>query len=698
MIYANKKLNNIIIVLLCLVFIAGCAQNSATDISQTSTNILPENIPLEYDEATAAHIALGDKISVSGSGAQLQKNVITIFKEGTYIFEGTLPEGQIMVNAENADVRIVLKNAHVTCSYSAALYVKNAARVILTLADGTQNSLSDMDSRPSDDSIDGAVYSKAPLAINGNGVLSVSGTYKHGISSKEAVAISGGNISLSALKTGLDSRGDIILDSSSLNISAGTNGIRSGREDQSANISVLRGTYSITSAGDGIQSYGNIDISHGTLMITTGGGSAKAPVKYSEFSMNGRGSKSIETNEDTSRKGIKAAGDISVSGGSCTVDSYDDGIHADGNITISGGTHNVISGDDGIHAECALLISGGSIDIPYCYEGLEGKSVTITEGTVNIHANDDGINTAADETAETGHQAPQMPDDITMPQMPENMTPPNSMEMPEGFTPPVGMEFPEGFTPPDGMEFPEDITPQTPEEDTSKEPVSGKTAPDELPKGKPSFGMDSRPGGFGGGFGGIPGETAQEGVDISISGGTITISADGDCMDSNGNIYISGGTVYISANRYPVIGFAESGLDCNGTLTVSGGSLIGTGTSASETNGLEDAAIVYYDGFTFDEGMRLTLTDAHGNTLFEFIPSNSFNSVLIASPSLVVGETYTLTIGDMSEHIQLTEQLLTVGESSGGFGFRGRPDISSQFGTDETTAPSPDPDTAAHAA
>ena len=666
MIHTGKKIQLALALLLWAVLLAGCAQGALTEQSQEQQGIAPEDISAEYDPASAARITLGESISIKGSGAELRKNVITIFREGTYIFEGALPEGQLIVDAADASVQIVLNNASLSCSYSAALYVKDAARVILTLADGTVNSLSDGSSRPADDSIDGAIFARSPLAVNGGGSLTVNGTYKHGISSKDAVTLSGGSLSLSAPKTGLDSRGDITLSSCTLKVDAGTNGIRSGREDEAADINILSGTYALSSAGDGMQSYGGINISGGSITVITGGGSAEAPVKYSEFSAKGRNAQTQATEDETSRKGIKASGDISISGGSCQVDAYDDGIHSDGDIAISAGSLSVSSGDDGLHAEGALLVSGGSIDVSYCYEGLEGKSVTIEDGVVDIHANDDGINTAADEADRAD---PQLPAEGATPQMPQNMTPPADMESPEGAAPPMSMEPPQGEIP------------QRPER-TSDAPPSSPDTPSE--ENSPSGGMPG--GGRGGrgdkqgGMGGFGGETAQEGVDITITGGTVTVSAEGDCMDSNGSIFITGGTVYVSASRYPVISAAEAGLDCNGSLTVSGGSLMGTGTSASQTDGLLDAAIVYYGDSAFDADTALSLSDAAGNILFEFTSAHSFNSVLIASPALTVGETYTLAIGNAAEEIQLTEQLLTVGESSGGFGgmggFGGRHDRS----------------------
>jgi len=65
-------------------------------------------------------------------------------------------------------------------------------------------------------------------------------------------------------------------------------------------------------------------------------------------------------------------------------------------VQVSGGTLTLRSGDDAIHADQNLTVEGGEINIPVCYEGLEGASVDILGGTISIIAEDDGINAAGE--------------------------------------------------------------------------------------------------------------------------------------------------------------------------------------------------------------------------------------------------------------------------------------------------------------
>lgn len=113
-----------------------------------------------------------------------------------------------------------------------------------------------------------------------------------------------------------------------------------------------------------------------------------------------------------STKGIKADNEVLISGGTVTVNSYDDAIHANGgttlengetstgNVVITGGTLALFSKDDAVHADGTLTVSGGTIAISGCYEGLEGNTVVTNDGDISIVSSDDGINATA--TSGTG--------------------------------------------------------------------------------------------------------------------------------------------------------------------------------------------------------------------------------------------------------------------------------------------------------
>ena len=110
---------------------------------------------------------------------------------------------------------------------------------------------------------------------------------------------------------------------------------------------------------------------------------------------------------DHSAKGIKAANEVLISGGTVNIKSYDDAIHANaeatlengetptGHVTVSGGNLTLYSNDDGIHADGILTVSGGTIRVTNSYEGMEGTQVVISGGDVSLTASDDGVNATA---------------------------------------------------------------------------------------------------------------------------------------------------------------------------------------------------------------------------------------------------------------------------------------------------------------
>uniref|UniRef100_A0A4Y8Q008 Carbohydrate-binding domain-containing protein n=2 Tax=Paenibacillus athensensis TaxID=1967502 RepID=A0A4Y8Q008_9BACL len=111
-----------------------------------------------------------------------------------------------------------------------------------------------------------------------------------------------------------------------------------------------------------------------------------------------------EEAETVSAKGLKAAANLTIAGGTLTIDAKDDALHSNNSLNIIGGQIQIASGDDGLHADTALTIAGGSVNITKSYEGIESALITIDDGTVNVTSNDDGLNvsTGGDKLAING--------------------------------------------------------------------------------------------------------------------------------------------------------------------------------------------------------------------------------------------------------------------------------------------------------
>jgi hypothetical protein len=115
------------------------------------------------------------------------------------------------VNAVNdtAKVQLVLDNASVTCDGSAALYVKSADKVFLTMAEGSENTSPPPGTfhADGDTNVDGAVFAKSDLTLNGSGTLTVTSESGHGIVSKDDLKITSGTYVITAAKPGPERQG-----------------------------------------------------------------------------------------------------------------------------------------------------------------------------------------------------------------------------------------------------------------------------------------------------------------------------------------------------------------------------------------------------------------------------------------------------------------------------------------------------------
>lgn len=402
---------------------SGTNNNQNTNSSAESTGVISDMFTDRdkdgsYDESKAVAITLADNnISCDSNDVTIKDNTITITNEGTYLLTGSLTNGKIVVEAEDTDkIQIVLNGVNINCDTSAPLYVKQADKVFVTLAESSENILSNKSEfvAVDDNNIDSVVFSKDDITFNGTGKLTVNANYGHGIVSKDDLVFTNGEYTVTAQNHALTANDSMKIANATFTLDSGKDGLHAENTEDVENgiIYVESGSINITSDGDGIDASNTVDVIGGTINITSGGGSENAEQKQEE--MFGRGgfdpnaSTTTTDTETTSAKGMKSSGDMNITGGNVNINSADDAVHSNSNLTISNGTITLASGDDGVHADANTAISGGTIDITNSYEGIEGQIIEISGGDISLVASDDGLNAAggADESGFGGGMRP----------------------------------------------------------------------------------------------------------------------------------------------------------------------------------------------------------------------------------------------------------------------------------------------------
>ena len=350
----------------------------SADIDMTFSN---SDVSDRVDTSTACDITIsGNEVSVKGKGAAYSDGILSITEGGTYVLTGSSDD--IMIYIETGDeekVYLVLDNCTLTNSDGPVIYIRESDKVFLYSPQGTVNTLSDSSAYSEEytaESIDGCIFSKADLTINGSGSLTIKGNYKHAVVSKDDLVISIAVLDVSSASAGLEGKDCVKITGADISITYGTDGIRSTNEEDESRgyVYIENSSIDINCGNDGIQAV--------TLLYAS---SSEISVKS--------GTTSASSSSD-SYKGLKADLDICLKDCMVTVDTADDAIHANETVVIDGGSYTLSSEDDGIHADTDLSILEGTVSIEKSYEGLEATVIDISGGTVTINASDDGINAA----------------------------------------------------------------------------------------------------------------------------------------------------------------------------------------------------------------------------------------------------------------------------------------------------------------
>lgn len=360
------------------IYVRGAPENAAgsaaVEITASDTDpasyFSDRDYESSYDSTAAVFIKLnGTSAEFDSSAVSLSDGAVIIGSEGVYILSGSFT-GMVIIEAKETDkVQLVLDGADIMSQSSAAIYVKQADKVFITLAANSENSLSNGGEflAIDENNIDAALFSKEDLCLNGSGALSISSSAGHGIVSKDELRITGGSYEIAAASHGLSGKDSVCIAGGSFQISSGEDGIHaSNSDDESLGfIYISGGSFEISAVDDGIHADAKLIICGGDIAV------------------------------NESYEGLEGLS-IQISGGDIRLCSTDDGLNAAGGVDQSG--FGEIGGDAfSGNSDSYILISGGNLEINASGDGIDSNgSLKVDGGTTYVSGPVDGGNSALD--------------------------------------------------------------------------------------------------------------------------------------------------------------------------------------------------------------------------------------------------------------------------------------------------------------
>lgn len=312
--------------------------------------------------------------------------------------------------------------------------------------------------------------------------------------------------------------------------------------------------------------------------------------------------------------GIKGKDYVDILGGTINVTAQQDGIKStndtdegQGWTRLSNGTVTVNAGDDGFKASRVVEISGGSLTVEQSDEGIEAQYINVSGGDVNVTSADDGMNASLKTSNSESTDSSENTSDTANQQQNNTQNQGNHQNMGQ----PPAMP---GGNAQDGKS------------------QNGTTGTGQQGMGQPPQG--GMPGGGGGTF---------EVIDaaINVSGGHVTVNAEGDGIDSNGVTTLSGGTLIVNG---PSQG-GNAALDTNGDLLLNGATVLSGSTAdmfeAPSTNSTS-GYLKLTNSSGFEQGSTVQVADSSGKVVANYkVTKSNVQLVLVSSSSIVKGQSYT---------------------------------------------------------
>lgn len=370
------------LVLVLVINLCACSSNSedtplgsSGDTGIVTVEYTKNDLRDTWSEDAVKITLADDESTTSGSGVRISGNQITITAEGTYVISGTLSDGQLCVDADKKDdVQLVFGGVDITNSNSAPVFIKQGDKIVITLAPGSENVLTDGSEYVFEEGSDepsAALFSKDDLTINGQGKLTVIGNYKDGIRTNDDLKIVSGTIEVTAVGDAVFGKDSVAIKDGDITIDSGNDGIKANNDtDKDKGYVVIEGGNVRISAGDdGVHAERSLKISDGTIIVE----------------------KSYEAYEGLT---------VEISGGTVIGYASDDGINAAGGsdgeaIQFEDGSGNMQRGGDR-KFDCGdggrmMIGDGGFGRGGDMFENNPDAWIKISGGFVYINADGDGI-------------------------------------------------------------------------------------------------------------------------------------------------------------------------------------------------------------------------------------------------------------------------------------------------------------------
>ena len=653
-----------------------------------------------YDEESAIAINLSDGASTADSDSVvIDGDTITITEEGTYILSGSLTNGQIVVEAENAKVQLVLDNADISCETSAAIYVKAADKVFITTTEGSTNTVctSGEFEAIDDNNIDAAIFSKSDLTLNGAGSLEVTCPNGHGILSKDDLVITSGEYVVDAGKHALSGKDSVRIAGGTFDLTAGKDGIHSENTDEEEKgfVYIENGSFTITSDGDGIDASYVVEIVDGSFDITAGGGYENGEVHTDNDMMGGFGNMGGQMQDGSTGDG-NAPSDMTPPDGSTGEGNAPsgmtppDGSTSDGNAPSgmtppdgSTGEGNAPSGmtspdgNSGTDSTTTTSADESSQDSNVIMLSAAGSTISdnadtadSTDAAASADAENSAGTASSTDTAETSDSDSStstkgikadgalqiLGGDYNINSADDAFHTNSTLEIRDG-----NMEIATGD---DGIHADDALVISDGDINITEsyEGIEGLTIT--IDGGNISIvssddGLNAAGGADSSGFGGMGTDmfASNDDIWIEINGGYLYVLAGGDGVDSNGNLTISGGEVYIDG---PSDG-GNSAIDYgdNAAAYINGGTVVAVGSSdmVEAFDASSEQAVMSVSVSAGSAGDEIKLLDSDGNELISFTAAKIYDAVIISTADLAQGESYTLVTGDNETTVEMTSSV-----------------------------------------